>query len=88
MSLLFKNCRPHYNLNLLSIAVNGQLLPIDPAAFATSNSQGTIVDSGTTLAYLVAEAYDPFVSAVSNFPLDMHVSFEAKVPVIINDICS
>jgi hypothetical protein len=36
----------------------------------------------------VAEAYDPFVSAVSNFPLAMHVSFEAKVPVIINDICS
>jgi hypothetical protein len=25
---------------------------------------------------------------VSNFPLAMHVSFEAKVPVIINDICS
>ncbi|KAL9362132.1 hypothetical protein Peur_044917 [Populus x canadensis] len=57
--------QPHYNLNLQSIAVNGQLLPIDPAAFATSNSQGTIVDSGTTLAYLVAEAYDPFVSAVN-----------------------
>jgi hypothetical protein len=66
---LFKNCRPHYNLNLQSIAVNGKLLPIDPSVFATSNSQGTIVDSGTTLAYLVAEAYDPFVSAVSNFPI-------------------
>ncbi|XP_034913655.1 aspartic proteinase 36 isoform X2 [Populus alba] len=57
--------QPHYNLNLQSIAVNGLLLPIDPAAFATSNSRGTIVDSGTTLAYLVAEAYDPFVSAVN-----------------------
>jgi len=40
-------------------------LPIDPAAFATSNNRGTIVDSGTTLAYLVEEAYDPFVSSVS-----------------------
>ncbi|CAK7343298.1 unnamed protein product [Dovyalis caffra] len=57
--------QPHYNLNLQSIAVNEQLLPIDPAAFRTSNSRGTIVDSGTTLAYLVAEAYDPFVSAVN-----------------------
>uniref|UniRef100_A0A6M2EI16 Peptidase A1 domain-containing protein n=1 Tax=Populus davidiana TaxID=266767 RepID=A0A6M2EI16_9ROSI len=57
--------QPHYNLNLQSIAVNGKLLPIDPSVFATSNSQGTIVDSGTTLAYLVAEAYDPFVSAVN-----------------------
>ncbi|XP_011014084.1 PREDICTED: aspartic proteinase-like protein 2 isoform X1 [Populus euphratica] len=57
--------QPHYNLNLQTIAVNGKLLPIDPSVFATSNSQGTIVDTGTTLAYLVAEAYDPFVSAVN-----------------------
>lgn len=56
--------RPHYNLNLQSIAVNGQLLPIDPAAFAASNNRETIIDSGTTLTYLVEEAYDPFVSAV------------------------
>ncbi|KAM5559654.1 aspartic proteinase 36-like [Rosa sericea] len=58
--------QPHYNLNLQSIAVNGQLLPIDPIAFTTSNSRGTIVDSGTTLTYLVEEAYDPFVSAITS----------------------
>ncbi|GMH30176.1 hypothetical protein Nepgr_032019 [Nepenthes gracilis] len=57
--------QPHYNLNLQSIGVSGQLLPIDPAVFATSNNRGTIVDSGTTLAYLVEEAYDPFVSAIT-----------------------
>ncbi|ONH96349.1 hypothetical protein PRUPE_7G122500 [Prunus persica] len=56
----------HYNLNLQSIAVNGQILPIDQAAFTTSNSRGTIVDSGTTLTYLVEEAYDPFVSAITS----------------------
>ncbi|KAG4972228.1 hypothetical protein JHK85_038649 [Glycine max] len=55
--------QPHYNLNLQSIAVNGQTLQIDSSVFATSNSRGTIVDSGTTLAYLAEEAYDPFVSA-------------------------
>ncbi|KAJ9695263.1 hypothetical protein PVL29_010644 [Vitis rotundifolia] len=55
----------HYNLNLQSISVNGQLLSIDPAVFATSNNQGTIVDSGTTLTYLVETAYDPFVSAIT-----------------------
>ncbi|KAG4981014.1 hypothetical protein JHK85_034972 [Glycine max] len=54
---------PHYNLNLQSISVNGQTLQIDSSVFATSNSRGTIVDSGTTLAYLAEEAYDPFVSA-------------------------
>ncbi|KAK4392128.1 Aspartic proteinase-like protein 2 [Sesamum angolense] len=53
--------QPHYNLYLQSIAVNGQLLPIDQAMFTTSGNQGTIVDSGTTLAYLVEGAYDPLV---------------------------
>ncbi|KAM0996720.1 hypothetical protein ACFX13_006728 [Malus domestica] len=57
--------QPHYNLNLQSISVNGQILPIDTAVFATSSNRGTIVDSGTTLAYLAAEAYDPFVSAIT-----------------------
>ncbi|KAK3162109.1 hypothetical protein QOZ80_1BG0085620 [Eleusine coracana subsp. coracana] len=57
--------QPHYNLNLESIAVSGQKLPIDNSLFATSNTQGTIVDSGTTLAYLADGAYDPFVSAIT-----------------------
>ncbi|MCL7050711.1 hypothetical protein MKW94_016294 [Papaver nudicaule] len=56
--------QPHYNLNLQSIAINGQPLPIDPAVFSTSSSQGTIVDSGTTLAYLAEAAFDPFVSTL------------------------
>ncbi|KAG2289649.1 hypothetical protein Bca4012_029293 [Brassica carinata] len=58
--------QPHYNLNLLSISVNGEMLPIDAVAFETSNTRGTIVDTGTTLTYLVKEAYDPFLSAISN----------------------
>ncbi|KAI3916985.1 hypothetical protein MKW98_016719 [Papaver atlanticum] len=51
-----------YNLDLQSIAINGLLVPIDPAVF--SNGQGTIVDSGTTLAHLPEEAFDPFVNAI------------------------
>ncbi|KAG4985553.1 hypothetical protein AAZX31_12G079500 [Glycine max] len=57
--------QPHYNLNLQSISVNGQIVPIAPAVFATSNNRGTIVDSGTTLAYLAEEAYNPFVNAIT-----------------------
>ncbi|XP_044473961.1 aspartic proteinase 36-like isoform X2 [Mangifera indica] len=57
--------KPHYNINLQSISVNGTLLPIDPAAFAASNNRETIVDSGTTLTYLVEEAFDPFVDAIT-----------------------
>ncbi|GER36834.1 eukaryotic aspartyl protease family protein, partial [Striga asiatica] len=61
--------QPHYNLYLQNIAVNGQLLPIDQAVFTTSGNQGTIIDSGTTLAYLVEGAYDPLVSAITNVVL-------------------
>ncbi|KAJ0028733.1 hypothetical protein Pint_35805 [Pistacia integerrima] len=57
--------KPHYNINLQSISVNGTLLPINPAAFAASNNRETIVDSGTTLTYLVEEAFDPFVDAIT-----------------------
>ncbi|KAK6925418.1 Xylanase inhibitor, C-terminal [Dillenia turbinata] len=55
----------HYTLNMQSIAVNGQSLPIDPAVLSTSTGQGTIVDTGTTLVYLVPEAYQPFLNAIT-----------------------
>lgn len=58
--------QPHYNLYLQNIAVNGQILPINSAVFSTSDNKGTIVDSGTTLSYLVEEAYDPFISAINS----------------------
>ncbi|CAL1351922.1 unnamed protein product [Linum trigynum] len=57
--------QPHYNLDLQSIAVNGELLPVDSSVFTTSTGRGTFIDSGTTLAYLVEEAYEPFISAVT-----------------------
>lgn len=60
-----QNFRPHYNLNLQSISVSGQPLDINPSVFATSSNKGTIVDTGTTLAYLTEDAYDPLVNAVS-----------------------
>lgn len=72
-------CRPHYNLILESIAVSGQKLPIDSSLFATSNTQGTIVDSGTTLVYLVDGAYDRSVSSGTCTA----ATFQAKVEVIL-----
>ncbi|CAL9024275.1 unnamed protein product [Prunus brigantina] len=47
-----------------SIAVNGKILPIDPTTF-TLHDGGTIIDLGTTLAYLVEEAHVPFIRAVT-----------------------
>ncbi|CAN0916555.1 Aspartic proteinase 36 [Linum grandiflorum] len=58
--------QPHYNVNLQSISVGGQSLAIDPSVFSTSGNRGTIVDSGTTLAYLAEPAYGPFLSAINN----------------------
>ncbi|CAL1362693.1 unnamed protein product [Linum trigynum] len=74
--------QPHYNLYLQSIAVNGELLPVDPAVFATSTGRGTFVDSGTTLAYLVEEAYEPFLSAVTAV-----VSPSATTKIIVGQQC-
>ncbi|KMZ61137.1 Eukaryotic aspartyl protease family protein [Zostera marina] len=70
--------QPHYSLNLKSIAVKGQVLPIDPSVFSTSSSQGTIIDSGTTLAYLVEEAYDPLINAIINIVSKFVQSFISK----------
>lgn len=64
--------RAHYNLNLESISVSGQTLPIDQSVFETSSNQGTIIDSGTTLSYLAEDAYDPFVTAVIFCHNDFH----------------
>nr|XP_012567811.1 aspartic proteinase-like protein 2 isoform X1 [Cicer arietinum] len=55
----------HYTLILQSISVKGNLLSINPAVFAPSYHQGTVLDSGTTLAYLIQEAYDPLVNAIT-----------------------
>lgn len=62
--LYFAILRTHYNVDLQSIAINGQTLNIDHSVFSTSDKRGTIIDSGTTLAYLAEEAYDPFITAV------------------------
>ncbi|KAG8471524.1 hypothetical protein CXB51_036306 [Gossypium anomalum] len=59
-------CRPHYNLDLLSISVGGQVLSIDTSVFSTSINHGAIIDSGTTLSYLADEAYNAFIDAINN----------------------
>lgn len=64
-SLLLEYFRPHYNLDLRSISVGGQVLSIDPSVFSTSINHGAIIDSGTTLSYLADEAYNAFIDAVS-----------------------
>jgi hypothetical protein len=58
--------RPHYNVNLKSIAVNGKNIPIDSSLWTAPNARGTIIDSGTTLSYFADGIYDQIVNAVSS----------------------
>ncbi|KAL5543702.1 hypothetical protein UlMin_007486 [Ulmus minor] len=58
--------KPHYNINLLNITVNDKIVPNISEFFTTSTDQGTIVDSGTTLAYITETAYYPFITAVKS----------------------
>lgn len=61
----------HYNLDLQSISVGEQLLPIDVSVFAT-------IDTGTTLTYLIAPAYDSFVDAITAAVAQLVVTFNSK----------
>ncbi|XP_054812152.1 aspartic proteinase 36-like [Prosopis cineraria] len=57
---------PHYNLDLKGIEVKGQKLAIDSSVFQTLPNQGTVIDSGTTMAYLPEGVYESFLNAVSD----------------------
>lgn len=59
--------RPHYNVNLKSVEVGGQFLNLPTDLFDTGSSRGTIIDSGTTLAYLPSEVYQQLLDKVCNY---------------------
>ncbi|KAL2939403.1 Aspartic proteinase nepenthesin-2 [Bienertia sinuspersici] len=58
---------PQYYSTLEGISVSNQRLPIDPAVFKMKpdGSGGCIIDSGSYLSYVVSEAYNELVNAVS-----------------------
>lgn len=59
----------HYNVNLKTIEVGGHYLDLPTDVFDTGDGKGTIIDSGTTLAYLPEAVYDPLLTKVmSNQP--------------------
>lgn len=56
--------RTHYNVNLQGISVGGATLQLPTSTFDSGDSKGTIIDSGTTLAYLPREVYRTLLTAV------------------------
>ncbi|XP_057449579.1 aspartic proteinase 36-like [Lotus japonicus] len=53
---------PYYNINLKEMHVAGKRLPLNPKVF--DGKHGTVLDSGTTYAYLPAAAFFAFKHAI------------------------
>lgn len=50
---------------LKDMEVDGESIQLPTDLFGSGNGRGTIIDSGTTLAYLPASVYDQLVTRVS-----------------------
>ncbi|CAL5206836.1 unnamed protein product [Lathyrus oleraceus] len=54
----------HYNVVLKNIEVDGDVLQLPSDIFDSGNGKGTVIDSGTTLAYLPDIVYDQLIPKV------------------------
>ncbi|KAK4282987.1 hypothetical protein QN277_014291 [Acacia crassicarpa] len=54
----------HYNVNLKDIEVDREVLQLPTDIFDSGNGRGTVIDSGTTLAYLPDTVYDQLMTKV------------------------
>ncbi|PSC67812.1 acid protease [Micractinium conductrix] len=55
----------YYNVKMLSLAVDGQLLPVSQSLF--DQGYGTVLDSGTTFTYMPTPVFQAFANAVETF---------------------
>ncbi|CAK8534627.1 unnamed protein product [Lathyrus sativus] len=58
--------QPFYGVNVTGISVGREMLKIPPRVWDFQARGGMIIDSGTTLAALVVEAYEPVVEALKS----------------------
>ncbi|KAF5206059.1 Aspartic proteinase-like protein, partial [Thalictrum thalictroides] len=65
--------QPHYNVNLEEIVVGKDILDLPTDVFETGERKGTIIDSGTTLAYLPDVVYAPLINAIKSHKPDMQL---------------
>ncbi|XVE84545.1 hypothetical protein DITRI_Ditri17bG0021700 [Diplodiscus trichospermus] len=56
--------QPHYNVNMTAVQVGHDFLNFTTDIFESGDRKGTIIDSGTTLAYLPEMIYEPLVTKV------------------------
>ncbi|TXG48815.1 hypothetical protein EZV62_024690 [Acer yangbiense] len=55
---------PHYNVNLKAVEVGGDVLQLPTDLFESGGQRGTIIDSGTTLAYLPSDLFEPMMTKI------------------------
>ncbi|CAI9090864.1 OLC1v1025733C1 [Oldenlandia corymbosa var. corymbosa] len=55
---------PHYNVMMKAIEVGGEVLDLSTEASGDGSGSSSIIDSGTTLAYLPNDIYTPFMAKV------------------------
>ncbi|XP_065622289.1 aspartic proteinase 36 isoform X2 [Quercus suber] len=67
------NFGPHYNVNMTAVQVGQVFLNISMEVFESGDRKGTIIDSGTTLAYLPEMVYDPLVNKIISQQPDINV---------------
>lgn len=56
--------RPHYSVNMTAVQVGHTFLSLSTDASEQRDRKGTIIDSGTTLAYLPEGIYTPLIYKV------------------------
>ncbi|GKU87598.1 hypothetical protein SLEP1_g1971 [Rubroshorea leprosula] len=64
--------RPHYNVNMTAVQVGGDFLKFT-TDLSEVGERGTIIDSGTTLAYLPEMIYEPLVNKIISQQPDLKV---------------
>ncbi|KAK1257888.1 Aspartic proteinase-like protein 2 [Acorus gramineus] len=63
----------HYNVNLKAIEVGGSFLQLPSDVFDTGDRKGTIIDSGTTLAYLPDTAYTTLMNKIMSYKPNLNL---------------
>lgn len=67
--MFIDNFRAHYNVYMKEIEVGGTVLELPTDVFDSGDRRGTIIDSGTTLAYLPEVVYDSMMNEVTCYCL-------------------
>lgn len=68
---------PYYNIEMKEIRVAGKPLKLSPSTF--NGRHGTVLDSGTTYAYLPPKAFFAFKDAVIYLVFVMYIVIYLKV---------